>query len=517
MSARSMRMAVVLLCGVLLLSACGGGRGDRGSAAAVGKEQPGEDGNAAIGLNQKATITWLNVLHTASPPSGPVLERIQELTNTEIKFSWVPDASKEERMNTALASDSLSDIVTLTILDNSSVRSALKSGMFWEVGPHLNEFPNLQGISEDAIRSASIGGKLYGIPLQKDLARNGVVIRKDWLDNVGLEVPKTMDDLMQVAKAFTEQDPDRNGVNDTTGFVDRNDLIYGAFKTLGSYFGTPNVWQVSEDGKMTPEFETEGYLQTLRFMKELYDNGYINQDFAVTAKTDQQEKFAQGRAGIYVGALFDSRNLRNLSKGIQDDMELVLVNDITVTGDVSERAIWAANNGIGGLLAFPKSEVKNEAELKRILQFVNDLMNEEAFALMTYGIQDVHYTVDDAQAVTIIDMDVWKQEVQPFAASRPREFGFRIHDADPLKVEADRLIAENASYAVLNPAYSLESETFNTQGSELQKIITDATYQYILGKIDEAGFQAAVESWKKSGGSKIISEYEAEYQEIGRD
>ncbi|WP_018753119.1 extracellular solute-binding protein [Paenibacillus sanguinis] len=517
MSARWLRTAVVLLCGALLLSACGGGTGSRSSAAGGGNGQPGGDGTAAIDLNQKATITWLNVLHTASPPSGPVLERIQELTNTEIKFSWVPDASKEERINTALASDSLSDIVTLTILDNSSVRNALKSGMFWEVEPYLDEFPNLQEISEDTRRSASIGGKLYGVPLQKDLARNGVVIRKDWLDQVGLEVPKTMDDLMQVARAFTEQDPDGNGVKDTTGFVDRNDLIYGAFKTLGSYFGTPNIWQVSEDGKMTPEFETEGYLQTLHFMKELYDNGYINQDFAVTAKMDQQEKFAQGKAGIYVGALFDSKNLRNLSKGIQDDMELVLVNDITVTGDVSERAIWAANNGIGGLLTFPKSEVKNESELKRILKFVNDLMNEEVFALMTYGIQDVHYTVDDAQAVTIIDTDVWKQEVQPFAASRPKEFGFQIHDADPLKVEADKLIAENANYAVLNPAYSLESETFNTQGSELQKIINDATYQYILGKIDEGGFKAAVENWKKSGGSKIISEYEAQYQQIGRD
>ncbi|WP_334077383.1 extracellular solute-binding protein [Paenibacillus sanfengchensis] len=508
MKLRMKQLAVLLFSSVLLLSACGGkGSGGDGGEAKTGAG----DGKAA--MDSTANITWINMLHTTSTPTGKVQSMIEEKTNAKIKFSWIPDASKEERINTALASNSLADIVTLTILDNSSVRNALKSGMFWEVEPYLDEFPNLATISEDKRRSASIAGKLYGVPFQKDMARNGVIIRKDWLDKLGLSVPKTTDELMAVAKAFTEQDPDGNGVKDTVGFADRNDLIYGAFKTLGSYFGTPNNWKVDESGKLTPEFETEGYAKTMDFMKTLYDNGYINKDFAVTAKTDQQEAFAQGKAGIYVGALFDGKNLLNLSKGVQDGMELVLVNNITSTGNESDRAIWAGNNGIGGLLAFPKSEVKDEAELKRILKFVNDLMDEEIFALMTYGIEGVHYTVDADMAVTILDNDLWKQEVQPFASSRPKEPGYKIHDKDPLKVEASKLILENEKYAVLNPVYSLESETYTTMGSELQKIITDATYKYILGSLDMAGFKAEVEKWRKSGGDKIISEYEAAYKE----
>ncbi|GIP27769.1 sugar ABC transporter substrate-binding protein [Paenibacillus sp. J23TS9] len=496
------KMAALTICCGLLLTACG----DKGKT--------GEASGNAADPNVKANISWLNILHTASPPTDTVIKKIEEKTNAEVKFSWVPDASKEERINTSLASDSLADIVTLTILDNSSVRNALKSGMFWEVESYLDEFPNLAKISQDTRTSASIGGKLYGVPFQKDLARNGVVIRKDWLDKLGLAVPKTTDELMAVAKAFTEQDPDGNGKKDTTGFMDRSDLIYGAFKTLSSYFGTPNNWKVSDDGKMTPEFDTEEYVKTMDYMKQLYDNGYINQDFAVTAKTDQQQKFAQGKAGIYVGALFDSKNLKNMAKGVQDNMELVLVNNITPTGNEADRAIWAANNGIGGLLAFPKSEVKDEAELKRVLKFVNDLMDDDMYALLTYGIEGVHYSVDANDAATITNQDLWQQEVQPFASSRPNETGYKIHDADPLKAESDKLIKENAEHAVLNPAYSLESETYTTQGSELQKIITDATYKYILGKIKIDDFKAAVENWKKSGGSKIISEYEAAYQAV---
>ncbi|MFC7681413.1 extracellular solute-binding protein [Paenibacillus sp. GCM10028914] len=508
-------LSVLLLASILLLTACGGQKsnGSSGTDNAGGDAKTGSEGGTPA-VEEPANITWMNMLHTASTPTGDIQKLIEEKTNTKLKFSWVPDASKEERINTALASDSLADIVSLTILENASVRNALKNGVFWEVGPYLDEFPNLAEISQEKREAASINGKLYGIPFLKDVARNGVVIRKDWLDNLGLEVPKTTDELMAVAKAFTEQDPDGNGVKDTYGFIDRSDLIYGAFKTLSAYYGAPNNWAVSEDGKFTPEFETEAYVKTMDYMKQLYDNGYINQDFAVTAKKDQQGGFAQGKAGIYVGALFDGKNLLNDAKGLQDMMELVLVNNITSTGNESDRAIWAGNGGIGGLMAFPKSEVKDEAELKRILKFINDLMDEEIFALMTYGIEGVHYSIDADMAVTILDQKKWEMEVQPYASSRPKEPGFKIHDSDPLKVEAARQILENEKYAVFNPAYSLESDTFTTMGSELQKIITDATYKYILGTMDLAGFKAEVEKWKKSGGSNIISEYEAVYKDI---
>ncbi|HWJ77046.1 MAG TPA: extracellular solute-binding protein [Niallia sp.] len=490
------KLASVSFASMLLMAGCSGGK---------------EEASSTYDENSKAEITWLNILHTASPPTDTVLNQIEEKTNSDIKFSWIPDASKEERINTALASDSLADIVTLTILDNSSVRNALKSGMFWNVEDYLDEFPNLKAISQDVRNSASIEGKLYGIPFQKDLARNGVVLRKDWLDNLGLSVPKTMDELMAVAKAFAEDDPDGNGKDDTTGFMDRSDLVYGAFKTLASYNGTPNVWSQDKDGNFIPEFETDGYVETMNYMKELYDNGWINQDFAVTAKTDQQQNFAQGKGGIYIGALFDSKNLQTMAKGIQDNMELALVNDITSNLN-PERAIWSDKNGIGGLLAFPRTEVKDEAELKRLLKFVNDLMEPEIYTLMTSGVEGVHYKVNDDGAHEVIDQDLWGQEVQPFASSRPKETGYGLVDPNPLKAKADEMIADNANYAVLNPAYSLESPTNTSQGTELQKIITDATYQYILGEINLEEFKKAVKTWEDSGGKAIKEEYKEAYE-----
>lgn len=502
------RLAALTLAGSALLAACGNG-GDANET-----DETGTDSNttpdSVEASDEPTQISWMNMLHTASPPTDTITNEIEEYTNTELEFQWIPDASKEERLNTALASNNLADIVTLTILNNSSVRNALKAGAFWDVEPYLDEFDNLGEITEEMRRSASIEGVLYGIPFQKPLARNGIIIRKDWLDNLGLEIPSSLDELYEVARAFTEDDPDGDGENNTVGFVDRADLKYGAFKTIATYHGAPNEWK-EDDGSFIPQFDTQEYVDGMDFMREIYENGYINQDFAVTAKNDQQEAFAQGRAGIYVGGLMDARNLYTMSEGLEDDMDLVQVNKMSVDGN--SPVIWSDNNGVGGLLAFPVNEVEDENELRSILGFVDALIDDEMFTLMSAGIEGVHYEIN-GDVTTRLDQDLWQQEVQPFSSSRPKEVGYDLKEDNEIKQISDELILENEAFALLNPAYSLESDTFTTNGSELAVIIEDATYQYILGDLDLAGFEAAVQRWYDQGGQAIVDEYEAAFAEI---
>lgn len=487
----------VLVASQLLLAACSN---DKEQASGTSEKYDPES---------HLDVNWTAILHTASPPTEVVHTKIEEATNATIKFNWVPDASKDERITAALASGELTDIVSLTMLTNSSVRQSLKSGMFWDVGEYLDDYENLKLISEATRTAASIDGKLYGVPFQKNLARSGLILRQDWLDNVGLKVPTTLDELYEVARAFTEDDPDGNGKDDTTGFGDRSELRYGSFKTLSSYFGTPNGWAVDEDGKFTPEFETQAYKDTMNFSKKLYDNGYMAKDFAVTAKTDQQQKFAQGKTGIYTG-MVDIKNLRTMAEGIQDEMELIPVNKIA--GPDGEHHIWSENSGVGGLLAFPKSEVKNEAELKRVLQFINDLIDEEVFMLMTGGIEGTHYEIDENGSFLILDNALWQKDTQPFSSSRPSEITHNLVDADPKKQLSNELIEENAEFAVLDPTVPLDSATANERGTELEKIIIDATFKYIMGEMDEAGFDSEVEKWKASGGDDMAKEYEEAYK-----
>ncbi|WP_251551555.1 extracellular solute-binding protein [Neobacillus muris] len=498
--------AGTLLASALVLGACG-----KEDEQASGKKTD----TGKVDLHAKADISWSPILYVATAPTEVVTQKIEEATNTNLTFNWIPDATKDERMIAAIASGDMTDIVSLptTLTTNSSVRQALKSGVFWEVSKYLDDYPNLKKISEDRREAASIEGNLYGVPFQKDFARGGLLIRKDWLDNLGLKVPTNLDELYEVAKAFTEDDPDGNGKDDTFGWSDRNELRYGSFKTLASYFGVPNGWAVDKNGKFTPEHETKEYKETMDYSRKLYKNGYLDKDFAVTSKDDQLQKFAQGKAGIYAG-LISITQLKNMASGINNKIEIVPQNKIA--GPDGEYRIWSEGNGVNGLLAFPKSAVKTEAELKRVLQFVNDMMNEDVFMLMTGGIKETHYTIDENGAYKILDNPLWQKDVQGFSGSRPSEITYKLKDADPDKQLVNDMISENDEISIMDPTVPLESATATERGTELQKIIIDATIKYIMGEIDEKGFDAEVKKWKESGGDQMKKEYEEAYKKANK-
>src|SRR5699024_10318972 len=109
-----LQAAPVATAGALALSACGGGSGGEGGSG--------------------GSLSWMALLHTPTTPdaSGPVHSGLAEETGQQFEIQWVPDASKEEKMNAALASGSVADITSITNLTNSSIRSGVTSGLFWD-------------------------------------------------------------------------------------------------------------------------------------------------------------------------------------------------------------------------------------------------------------------------------------------------------------------------------------------------------------------------------------------------
>ena len=256
-----------LLTASLLLAACGGADTGDSATTDTGTTDTGTTETSEAGESEntstKDTISWMTMLHTPTPPSGAVEEALEEYTGIDIEFNWVPDASKEERINAALSSDTLTDIVSLTQIANTTVRQALGSGMFWDVEPYLSEFENLSNIEQGTLDVSRINGKIYGVPFQKPIARYGTIVRKDWLDNLGLEVPHTLEDLQEVARAFTEDDPDGNGLDDTTGFVERAESFAVGFRNLTGYFGDDNMFHLNDDGEIIPSFMQPEYKEAM--------------------------------------------------------------------------------------------------------------------------------------------------------------------------------------------------------------------------------------------------------------
>ena len=495
---RGVKAAALAVAAALSLTACGAGA---------------ESGPTKLGTAEKP-LTWMATLHTANTPDpgGPIMAELEKLTGTQFDMQWYPDASKEEKINAALASNSLADIVSLTMINSTSVRTAMTSGTFWEVEPYLKDYPNLAKIPTATLDSAKIDGQLYGVPFVKPGARYGVLVRQDWLDKLGLPVPHTIEDLTKVAEAFTTQDPDGNGKNDTVGFYDRQESFLVGFRSLAGYFGAGQRFQVTPDGKVVPAFATAEFKKAMEWYRGVYAKGAVNQEFITVQKKNQQDGLARGKGGIAVTGLFEAKNYDALAKSADPNtpMKWALVNDVTA-GDVPRRILTDTNGGMGGWLAIPKAKVKTEAELKVVLNFIDKLSGEEGFKLMTNGIEGTHYTVDASGVVKITDQAVWEQQVQPYSSSRPNENVMTFKSSAPYVDEATALMKDNEAYVVTDPSLSLTSPAADAQWSMIEQKANDAYNRYMSGQLDMAGYEAAIKALDGQGLTEIVKEYSEAY------
>lgn len=491
---RILGTSLAVLLGMSFLAACSSGD------SSSGKE------------SSPIEFTIMTTLHTPEVPSDKIEKLIEEKTGTDINIQWVPDGNYIEKLNSAFATGTLPEA---TFLGNTTTflqfKEAIRDDQFWEIGPLLDEFPNLKNLNEQSYKNTSVDGKIYALYQGRPAARSGLIYRKDWADKLGLSAPTNIDEFYEMARAFSEDDPDGNGKKDTFGITDRNDLIYGAFKTVSSWHGTPNNWG-AKDGKVLPEFMFPEYIDTMKFFKELRDKGYINQDFPVTSKDDQQSFFKSGDAGMYVGSMGDVFAMNNDAVTLNPDVEFDVQNQIK--GKDGKYRIWSLP-GYGSVLLFSKSAVKTEEELKHILSFFDQLASKEVANLLFWGIEGEHFTVQDGAALQDTDAKLIDREVKPYQsmeigepATTGRYEGVATYD---VRVKADELIRDNDNYLVQDISIPLESPTYIEIGERLNQTITDATYKFILGQIDEKGFEKIIEDWKKSGGDDIIKEFTEDY------
>ncbi|QMV41861.1 extracellular solute-binding protein [Cohnella cholangitidis] len=455
-------------------------------------------------------ITIMLPLNIAETPPDTVEKEIERLTNTELTYQFFPADTYEEKLNASFATGSLPQV---TYLKNQAtfllMKDAIRDGQFWEIGPYLGEFPNLSKLKEFTLNNTKVDGKLYTLYIGRPLARQGIIYRKDWADKLGLKAPETVDDLLEMAKQFTEKDPDGDKKDDTIGLADRNDLIYGAFKTVASWFGTPNNWG-EQDGQLQPEFMFQQYIDTMDYIKKFRDGGYMNKDFAATSKTDQVSLFTSGEAGIYIGAMSDVNQLqRDLVKNVP---EAVVDTQALIKGPSGQATSWSIP-GYNNVLLFPKTAVKDEAELKKILAFYDKMMTPEVANTLFWGIEGTHYEVVDGKAKELDDKEKIEREVKGFKDSligEPETNGqLEAYHTLEARIRAEQFTIENAKIAIADPAAALDSATNTAQGVQLQEIIKDATYKYMYGSIDLAGFKKMVDDWKSRGGDKIIEEINA--------
>jgi putative aldouronate transport system substrate-binding protein len=221
-----------------------------------------------------------------------------------------------------------------------------------------------------------------------------------------------------------------------------------------------------------------------------------------------------GRSGLYVGTMGDVKGFQEKTVKNVPEAQYEVTNEIQ--GVEGKNVTWGLS-GYGTVVLFPKSSVKSEQELKSILGVMDKFYSPEIADLLKYGLKDEHYTMKDGKAVPSTDSKLIEKEVRPYLNMAlyettnitPAFFSLPVFE------KANNLSNEAVKFMITDPTVSLDSKAFNEKGARLQDQIKDATYQFIMNKIDEVGFQSAVKKWQNDGGHKIIDEFNEQYKNNG--
>ncbi|MDG0790087.1 extracellular solute-binding protein [Cohnella ginsengisoli] len=236
-----------------------------------------------------------------------------------IKTEWVADGSQyDNKLNMSIASGSLPDFMRVTkeqlkqLIDSNSLEDLRGAYDKYASEDTKKQYDVGDGI---ALKSAMVGDKLYAIPnTASSLAGAGmplVWIRTDWLKNLNLPAPKSMQDLFEVARAFAKNDPDQNGKQDTQGLVFINSSVsgHGIFNGFHAY---PSTWIQDGSGKVVYGGVQPEVKEALRQLQQLYKDGAIDQEFAVKDWGKVNDMTTAGEAGIIFGAHWFGQLVHNL-------------------------------------------------------------------------------------------------------------------------------------------------------------------------------------------------------------
>ena len=497
--------------------------GAAAGAATLGLAACGGGGGSAA----DAEITTLRIMapllsDTAPDPEGELQTAIEDFIGMPLEITWVPNSSYGDRVTVTMASDNIPHVMVQTGKSAEFAQTA-EAGGFWDLTDILSEYPNLTPENDEVAHGASINGRSYGIFRLRDPMRAAISIRKDWLDDLGLAEPETTDDLMEIARAFTEEDPAGDG-SSTTGLIIPAWDGYGnngPYDLWETWHGTANVWK-DDGGSLTPAFLAPEFIEANRSMRQMVEAGHVNADFATMDSATWNEPFFNGQGGLIADV--SSRGLQLL--GLFKDADPEGYGDkVTMVGNLSlpDGSKWSLPTpGYSGYLAIPKASVPTDAQLETVLTVLDKLSSAEGQRLLNNGIEGVNYELDGEQAVPIEseEASVIQSDVSAFAQIGSQSNGYLGYPAKPegeaeAALDEKRLAfhEEDMETAVFDPGAAYMSESYLQNGAILDQIVVDARLKYLAGQIDEAGLEAELDRWTTSGGQQVVDEMNELYQQ----
>ncbi|MDR1108907.1 MAG: extracellular solute-binding protein [Spirochaetaceae bacterium] len=510
------RLGIMFLLFALALPLFAGGGGQQSNTAPAAASQTGP---TAIELWYGPAVT------EAGPPPADwkALQLIRDRVNVNLTLSALPsnEGDQDVKINAAAAANNLPD---LFMVRRPVLMNIIKVGLIAPVDSLYPLMPNRtkQHYDADATGYTTFNGQSYGLATPGAIIKNeGLLIRKDWLDNLGLKVPTTTDELFEVMRAFTTRDPDGNGRADTYGygaFLEitppweeglgrRLDPIFGAFGVAGTF----NLTKAGAGLNI----KKPAYFEALTYIKRMVDEKVIDPNWTSYGKDDFRAAWKQGRFGIMreQNAAFAAESNyapfdKNFPKG-----EWLLIDPPKGPRGEQSVGVYTASYRIYAVSKKALDAGKGPA-IARLLEWMS---SDEGYFLLAFGEKGVNY-LPDANGVPTVEglpdpsRGYTRPEMQPL--TQLRNMVYYNSEVELLaRYPTYQAPTSGRTMSALTVLFDMQkrawtpnigSDTLPNPNADLKRFYEQGVIEFALGQrqLTQANWNAWVQEFGRMGGDQ---------------
>ena len=475
---------------------------------------------------------------------------IKDNMNIDISVKWSASSSDyNEKLNLAIAANDNPDIL---VVNEQQFRKLAQSDMLEDLTDYYDTYAcdiikqNIDSTDGKALENATYDSKLLALPSVQVEADGYVLmwIRQDWLDELGLEAPTTIEELETVAKAFVDN---KMGGENTIGIVGPtiNGAVYNTFLSTNNlnnldgifqaYQAYPGYWVQDEEGKAVYGSTTEQTKEALAELNKMYEDGILDQELGV--RKDADEAWKSGKVGILFSPWWHGYNVKD---GIANEPDMEWK---AYAAPLAADGQWYAKlAGVGGSYCVVRKgyEHPEAAFLLNNYLRVNEgtFQSETDLDLSYYPGRVVIAPLDEnTYSVQALNAEMKGEEVPEFdplnykllqadLAALPDCLEAPYDDMSIEKWNTDNTnfgrlysllmgssaVEKASTEGIVNKVYSItytQTETMERKWTNLKKKEDETFLKIIIGEEPIEAFDTFVEEWNAEGGAEITEEVQA--------
>ncbi|MCD1259901.1 extracellular solute-binding protein [Paenibacillus athensensis] len=431
---------------------------------------------------------------------------------------FYPDWSQMNTKINLLMSDASQRPNILWTGDTKEYPKWIQAGLVQDITPSLQKYGKeiLNYYSKNTMFyhwSPQDGGKIYRLP--GDVPEAGsmtTLLRKDWLDKLGLKPPKTLDEYIEVLRAFTNKDPDGNGKKDTYGFT--GDNYYRSLIPFFYAYGVdPDNFMKMPDGSVKFGSTLPQVKTVLQILQGLYKEGVIDPRMSTTANSDNtkvDEIVVSGKVGSlyrFVSYLNPTYPATLSFKANNPDGEWMAIDPVT------------GPDGFGADQPDPQIGwcyllVTNTGKADDAIQVLNEMATPETFALLNYGKEGEHYKIENGEFKALINPEQanklglenfdWyvKRKDQANLKNTPEVMKLYEHNISTTKPMRDKIYFSK----------SIDRPAWDQYITDIKKVREETFWGIITGNKPLSAFDDFIAKYDKLGGKAIDEEANKMYR-----